>query len=207
MEWSAFYPDILPNVEGCPLPLVDHHLRRAAIEICKRAKRIKVDVSFDTVAGTPEYTIDPGAGFKLVSILDINCAGKPIDPISRAELSRFENWQTETGTPTRFITTTEPTVLRLWKTPDTVFTIKAGISIRVDEEATEIADWFGDQYREGLCSGAIARLCAMPKKGWTDYEQATLHQGRFERELSKAAAEGIKDGTRAPLRTTKHGRA
>lgn len=207
MEWSAFYPDILPNVPGCPLPLVDHHLRRAAIELCERAKRIKVDVSFDTVAGTAEYTLNPGTGFVLVSVLDAGCDGKPLDPVSRAELAIGEDWQTEAGRPSHYLTTTAPTVLRLWKTPDAVFTINAGLSIRLSETATEVADWFGDRYREGLCSGAIARLCAMPKKDWTDYEQATLHQSRFERMVSRAVAEGIKDGTRAPLRTTKHGKA
>lgn len=53
---SALYPDILPYVPGCPDPMLDQEIRRAAREFCHRARPWLVWLSeITTVAGVRSY--------------------------------------------------------------------------------------------------------------------------------------------------------
>ena len=206
--WSTFYPDVLIHVQGCPLPLVDHHLRAAAIDLCKRSKRLKFDMpAFDTEADTPTYALAPGDGMETVSILDASVGGKPIDPATRAELATGDDWATETGEPSKYLMDGDDETVRLWKVPDGVYSVALTLAIRPSEAATGIEEWFADRYRRTIARGALAELLAITKKPWTDLDAAGFRAQQFETGVREAEAHGLKDGTSAPLRTVRYGGA
>lgn len=206
--WHEFYPDVLTSVRGCPQPTVDHHLRRAAIELCTRSRRLKLDMpAFNTVAGTAEYALAPGAGMETVQIIDAAVDGVPIDPVRRAIASTMTDWSTDQGRPSLYLMSGNDETVRLWKTPDAVYAVTLTLAIKPDQAAVGIEDWFGDRYNDTIAAGALARLMALPKKVWTNPDLALYHNERFEAGVSRACAEAIKDGTSAPLHTKKYGRA
>ena len=206
--WSTFYPDVLVHVRGCPLPLVDHHLRAAAIDLCQRSRRLKVEMSaFNTVADTPTYALVPGDGMETVVILDVSIDGKPIDPATRAELSAIVDWDTETGEPSKYLMDGDDETVRLWKMPDAVYSVAIALAVKPSEAATGIEQWFANRYRRTIARGALAELLAIPKSPWTDMEMAGLRANQFEAGVRAAEGQALKDGTSAPLRTTRYGRA
>ncbi len=206
--WSTFYPDVLVHVPGCPYPLVDHHLRVATIELCQRSKRLKFDMpAFDTVADTPTYPLAPGTKMETVSIIDAAVAGKPIDPATRSELSTGDDWSTETGQPTKYLMDGDDETVRLWKMPDAAYTVILTLAIKPAEDATGVEQWFADRYRRTIARGALAELLALPKQPWTDLNMAAIRFEQFEEGVRAAEAQGLKDGTSAPLRTTRYGTA
>lgn len=206
--WSTFYPDVLIHVPGCPLPLVDHHLRAATIDLCQRSKRLKFDMpAFDTVAGQPTYALSPGTKMETVSILAAAVSGELIDPATRAELSIGDDWSTETGQPTKYLMDGDDETVRLWKMPDGVYPVTLTLAIKPSESATGVEQWFADRYRRTIARGALAELLALPKQAWTDLPMAAIRFEQFEAGVRSAEAQGIKDGTSAPLRTTRYGSA
>lgn len=206
--WSTFYPDVLIHVPGCPLPLVDHHLRAATIDLCQRSKRLKFDMpAFDTVAGQPTYPLSPGTNMETVSILSAAVSGRLIDPATRAELSIGDDWSTETGEPTKYLMDGDDETVRLWKIADAVYPVTLTLAIKPSESATGVEQWFADRYRRTIARGALAELLALPKQAWTDLPMAAIRFEQFEAGVRSAEAQGIKDGTSAPLRTTRYGSA
>lgn len=205
--WSAFHPDVLMHVPGCPVPVVDHHLRKAAIDLCRRSKGLKVDMpTFATVAGTPSYVLDAGAELEPVTILVAEVDGVPVDPERIAVLSSKTDWRAETGKPAFFYMHPDARSVRLWKTPDGSYQITTTLAAMPTKDATGIEEWYGNRHDQAIVSGALAELYAIPKKPWTDGGMAMLHAERFMAAVSTAAAESIKDATSAPLRTALHGR-
>lgn len=208
VAWSTFYPDVLVHVPGCPLPLVDHHLRAATIDLCQRSKRLKFDMpAFDTIADQPTYALDPGTGMETVLILDAAVDGKLIDPATRAELSIGDDWSTETGQPTKYLMDGDDETVRLWKIPDGVYSVTLTLAIKPSESATGVEQWFADRYRRTIARGALAELLSLPKRQWTDVQMAAIRLEQFEAGVRSAEAQGLRDGTGAPLRTTRYGNA
>lgn len=205
--WPAFYPDILMIVPGCPNVVVDHHLRRSAIELCSRSKRLTTDMpAFNTVAGTPTYALVPGTGMETVQVMQAAIDGEPIDPVRRAEVARIDDWATDTDTPTRFLMSGDDETVRLWKTPNAEYAVELTLAVKPDLTATGIEKWFGDEYNTPIVSGALSSLLALPKREWTDGALSVYHADIFEKGVLKATADADKDGTGAALRTSRCGR-
>lgn len=208
VAWSTFYPDVVIHVPGCPLPLVDHHLRAATIDLCHRSKRFKFSMpAFDTEADVPTYALSPGTGMETVRILDAAIDGKLIDPATRAELVAGDDWSTETGPPTKYLMDGDDETVRLWKVPDGVYSVTLTLAIKPSEAATGVEQWFADRYRRTIARGALAELLAIPNQSWTNLPMAAIRLEQFEAGVRSAEAQGLKDGTSAPLRTTRYGMA
>ncbi len=208
VAWSAFYPDVMINVENCPEFTVDRFLRRAAIEICSQSKRLKFAMDpISTIAGHPTYDLDPDSGTDTVSILDCTLDDKPLDPIRRDEIARFRDWTTEQRKPTKYLMDVDDETVRFWRIPDAIYQVQITLSLKPSQTAAGIEAWFADRYRDAIVSGALAGLHAIPKQVWSDAGLALFHDGRFQAGIRKACADADKDGTRAPLHTKKYGSA
>ena len=56
--WSSFYPLILPEVGGCPEPVVDAQLLRAAVDFCDTTQLWVTSLTaINAVSGTGEYAL------------------------------------------------------------------------------------------------------------------------------------------------------
>ena len=207
-SWSAFYPDILLFVPNCPEFLVDRFLRKAAIDISSKSKRLKFDMDpFDTEAGVATYDLYPDASTETLMILDGSIDGEPLEPVRRDELARRTGWSSESGKPSKYLMGPDDETVRLWPTPDAVFSVSLTLALNPTQTSTGIESWFATRYRDGIISGALASLLALPKQVWSDAGLALFHSNKFQAEIRTACAESDKDGTRAPLRTAIYNRA
>lgn len=205
--WSEFLSDARLHLPDCPEPVIEHHLRKAAIELCARSKRLRVGLpAFSTEAETAAYVLDPGEGLGIVEIITASVDGDPIDPAIESEIASISGWQDETGTPDQYFMIDDATV-RLWKTPDAAYSVKIAVAVKPSLDATGVETWFADRYRNSIVSGALALLMAIPEKRWSNPTLALYHGGLFEAGVTAATAEAIKSGTSAPLRTVRYSRA
>jgi hypothetical protein len=206
--WSDFYMDTLHSLPECPIPILERALRNATINLCSQSQRLKYEMpAFLTVSGTNEYPLSPGIGYETITILDGSINGFPIDPFRRDELVRIINWQSEQGRPSRYLMNEDTETVRLWKIPDAAYTVLLTLAIKPNNDATGIEEWFGERFKDGIISGALSMLMAIPNKPWTNAQLAIFHDGKFKSEVIRASAEAERDATRAPLRTTKYGKA
>jgi hypothetical protein len=201
--WSAFYPDVLPDLPGAPLPMVDHWLRNAAIELCERSKALVADLDLiDAVANQPGYELLMPTGSDLVEITSAWFSGKKITPKSPLYLdSHYEDWTAQVGTPEHYTQQGMDSVLLVpMPSADSAGAIKIKAAIKPSATATGVDDWLYAQFRKALAAGCKAGMMAMPGVAWANPDRVTLNAGLFEAAVSDAMASASNGFTRAKPR-------
>ena len=195
--WSAFYPDLLPEIPSAPLPIVDQWLRNAAIEFCERSKAWVVDLALiDAVANQMSYALGLAADTELVEIITVWFANKKITPESPRFLEQtFADWPAKTGTPLYYTQQDAGSIL-LVPAPDAAATgaIKIKAAVKPGLAATGIEDWIFSQWRQGLVAGAKAKLFAMNGTPWASPDHVAFNLALFEATIEQAtdkAANGL----------------
>lgn len=194
--WSALLPDVLPHVRGCPSPIAEHELLRAAQRLFNdsRAWRITTDPAA-VAADQDEVTIETGdSSLSLVRVEDAWYDGKELSVFTGDQMAREygDDWMAHTGTPEAIIQDV-PGVVRLYPVPtDAAATgIKFRISVKPSESSTGIPDNLALEYRDSLVSGAKSMLMLYPRTDWyapdIAMREATNFQIDIERATLKAA--------------------
>lgn len=191
MLWAAFYPDLLPELPGAPLPLVDHWLRNTAIEFCERTKAHVVTLDLlNAVAEQMEYTPTYPTETGLVEIRAVWFSGDKLKEKSPADLERdYGDWKAETGQPAAY-TQERLDRLLLVPAPSAAATsaIKISAALKPSEAATGITDWLGVKYRQTLVAGVKAKMMAMADEPWTKPDRVQLYASQYESDIMDATA-------------------
>lgn len=187
--WSAFYPDLVPELSGAALPIIDHWLRNTAIDFFDRSKAYVVDLAaIDAVASQMGYTLTLPANTDLVEIKSIFFSGKPLDPKARQFLeSRFPDWRSEVGAPDYYTQQDLNNVL-LVPAPSANATgaIKIQAAIKPSIAAIGIEDWLFAKWRQALCSGTKAKMMAMRDVPWASPDHVAINLSAYEDAVMKA---------------------
>lgn len=181
------------HVPGIPSPLIVHSLREAAIDLCRRSKCWREDLSATVLTAGFPYTAVPTTGAVTVprvsKVLRVIADGlkPPLDEIDEREASlRFDDWKATTGTLDAF--TENPVgVIRLVPLPATTVDLEITVALEPDETATGIDDFVYNEHRETIISGAVYRLAMIPGKPWTNFDVALIHKKIFEDGVDDAA--------------------
>lgn len=77
MLWRDFEPYVLPYVSGCPLPVLEHHARLAAIDWCRKTLVLQRELDAELTDGTSnDVDISPPAGMQIVRPLEVTIDGR-----------------------------------------------------------------------------------------------------------------------------------
>lgn len=189
--WSYWYPDLLAHVPGCPIPLAEHELLRAAQAFFKESRAWQdtlplIPVSAAQAAVTVAFA-DPGQ--ELVRVEQAFYDGLPIGVTTTEVLDSMfvDDWTLHTGTPSKIYQLT-PGVVRLYPIPvaDATNGLRLRVSIRPSESATGLADEMAVKYRDEIHMGAKARLMMYPNKPWTNLDMAAVYASSFDGVIGKA---------------------
>ena len=188
--WSAFYPDVLSELPGAPLPVVDDWLRNMAIEFCERSKAHVVDLDpVDAVANQMEYALDLPTGTELVEVVSAWFSGDKITPKSPAFLeNKYGDWAAEIDTP-QFYLQQDTENLLLVPAPSTaeVGAIKIKAAIKPTVTATGIDDWLFSQWHLALAAGAKSKMMAMGGGvSWESPSRVPMYSAVFEDAITRA---------------------
>lgn len=207
--WADFYPDILPSVNACPLPMVDHYLRQSARALCTQSRRLKVACGLATEKEVPTYALDVDAGVNpevdVVKVLACAIDGMALSTTTQHSLKRVAGWERQCGQPEHFYLVENDRTLRLWRTPNAVYEVSLMLCLKPGMKAQGIESWFADLYRTPIVSGALSALMMLPKKEWSDANLAMFHDELFTRGVIAATADALRDGVLFPMRTRQAG--
>lgn len=203
--WSAWFPDVMPHVEGCPYPVIEHELRRAAQLFFEGSRAWKVTLPVVTVAADTEtVTLTMLDGQELVRIEKAWYDGVELDVYSADELETVVpgDWQTHTGTPAAIIQM-EPGIVRLYPVPadDAVSGLKFIVSVKPSEASTGIPDNQLSKYRGDIAAGAKGRLMLYPKKPWSDTALGVAYGESFSGAIAKACVDAARAFGRGQIRS------
>jgi hypothetical protein len=192
--WSWWLPDILPHVPGCPIPVAEHELKRAAQVFFATSRAwLVTEPEVAGLAGDVELSIVPTDPEQdLVRLEQAWINGIPATVKTVAEMdSQASDWQTHEGTPS-IVVQLSPDVARLYPIPLADFTVKWRASIIPSDVATGLPDDMAATYRDELAQGAKGRLMLYPNKSWTALDIAGVVGGAFADGASKANLEAAR---------------
>lgn len=199
MLWSAWYDYVLPRASGLTPEFSDQQLRLAAREFCERTMALTMRGTGTATELAADYPLTFAAGYETVKVRRVWYDGRRLTPVNSEQLSEdnYEDWADTFGTPIRWTHDQSIDRIRLvprHEGPDKAIAYLA--SVKPTMSATGLRDDFAARYFETIGEGALWRVLSIPKRPWSDPNQAALCKSRFDAETDAAhamAARGFAD--------------
>ena len=209
---TAFYGQLLPELPGCPQPMVDIHLRETARQFCQRTKAWRAPFdAIDLVAAQDTYDLSsPESNSDVVCITKLTVAGVLLWEDTDAESLN------ESAVPPKYGRDSPPfsigmNIDAITLIADEVPTasLTAGLvmsgALKPSPKAATLPDFLMNQYSEAMRTGTLARLKAMTNQKWTDLVLAPVYATQFSAFMDFAAYQAKTGNTRQTLRVRKWG--
>lgn len=161
-------PDEVP---GCPLPLLNKHLRSAARDFCRRSQWLKATLDPITIiAGITTYDLlDVPQSLKVDSVDEIKISGRVL---AAAEYDLSD----------------DSTGIELAAEP--AAKIRNGMVVRVvlvpTKDCTEFPAHFLDEWSEDIAAGARGSLRRIPGRMWSMPNQSIFDSQQYENGILRA---------------------
>ena len=167
VKWNAFFPRVMPEVKGCPAPIVVQAIRDAAREFCERTWVWQEVVPFQMDEGMREIFIASPRGSRLVSVRHLIEDNREVDfpddifVRSDREMDKLRMESSETK---------QSSVRAVFKP---------------SEDADSCPDFLYNDHAEAISYGAKYRLLSNPSKPWGMPEMAMVHLQMFRKSIAQ----------------------
>lgn len=206
--WKQFHEYVLPNVQGCPVGIVDSCIRSACIEFCEKSLLWQqISEPTDIIAGEARYGFSPPAGSKVVlvmhaSVFPTDSCCSELSQVTADELNKHRpDWPTyESDKPFAFFMDTDSSIRVIGIPKETLlayFTLT--VALKPSRSATECPDFLLEDWAEAIAHGALVRLHAMVGKPWSEKTLISYHQQKFRAAISAARSKTSKSRQRMSL--------
>lgn len=209
-NYNAFFPDVLPEVPGCPADLAIREIRNTVIEFCEKSLIHQITLDPITLrANLTDYFLDAPTGHRVHKIMKVWFKGKPLDPLAPDEINNPDPYnQREQGgyTPTksepRGYTQKDFDAITFDPIPDQTYTnaVTMRVALAPLRDSEEFESLLYEQWGEYIACGAKSRLMLKPGKPYTNPEAATVNQARYVTGLNDARQRAIRGNVRSDLR-------
>lgn len=202
--WTAYFPEVMPHVGGCPHAMVVNAIRDAAREFAERTLLLRSTLSaINVVAAQQDYTLTPPANTRVVTCLNVRYDGLPLQSTGEHAMDHIHPFWREGGVSRRWYMST-PGTLSLTFSPAAAIT--GGLVVRIAYKPTQTAtdgdDILYDDWNEAIAAGALARLqgTANQDAKWANPQMAQAWQAEFERGIHDGAVRArMGHGNHAPV--------
>jgi hypothetical protein len=183
-EWGEFYRLIQPHLPGCPEIVMDNHLRDAASDLCERAEVWRYrSAAFNTQSGVSDYFVDIPGSSLLENIASLHVDGRLL---KRTSDLYFEQNPTRSNSFPLLYSVFEDQLVRFFPTPDAAYEVRTTVVLKPSLTSTGVPTFIFETHAQTIACGAIASLCMIPGKEWTNVEAASYYKTKFAREVDDA---------------------
>jgi hypothetical protein len=186
--WADFHPYVLPDVFGCPEPMLDQALRETAREFCKRAKVWKKwSDSFLASGNQRLFEFDVLPGSEVVAAVRASVDGEDYSVLGSHALPA--GWQDEANGGVKDCTLIHVNSKEfvLYPKPNAGESIVLELALRPTMTATGVGDVVFEEFTEAIAWGTKYRLWTKPNKPWTNPQSAAQAKVEFEGYVHSAA--------------------
>ena len=204
VAYSEWLPCIQPHVPDCPTPMITDMVRSVCIDFCESSRYLRTQLdSFNTVVDDDEYEITTPTDTVLAGILSMRVGDRVLEATTQERLEEEATyWRDRSGPPTRYIQSSEQAVI-LNPVPSDVEAVRVFAAIRPSQASGGIDEAIFERFRDGIASGAISRLMAMPGVAWSNPQLAEYHASIYGASVTQAsskAARGLTHDVRPRIR-------
>jgi hypothetical protein len=180
-SWDAYLPEVMLDVPGCPDSVAINAVKQAAIEFCNQSRIWREQLTdLSTAQGTPDYSlvglVPADSEVLAVHKVQHDDLSKPLSTIAKQHLDRYR--LTSTEEKPYYFNGDDPMTLRLYPTPDAVYTLLVWASLKPTRASTEGPEFLYNNWLEPIAHGAKARLKAMSRP-WADKNMIKFHRREF----------------------------
>jgi hypothetical protein len=203
VDYSAFFPYLIPLVPHVADPVAEQAVRSACIEFCKESLIWQAPIDpISSQKGEGVYELDVPTGANLAHVVDLYYSESRLWKKSISEIaSHFSrNWMMKEGTPTVF-TMLNPNEVTLVMKPDKSVTdaLTGILAFTPLRKSTQIIDFILEEYAEEIAHGAASRLMAIPNQQWSEPKAAMVYRKQFLSDCANARAHVNQGQVRAPI--------
>lgn len=206
--YEAFFPDVLPDVPGCPADVAIRAIRNTVIEFCE--KSLIHQVTQDPIsirANLTDYDLDAPSGYRVHKVMKAWFQGNELSPVAPDDIVTPEAYNPSVGgyTPSK----SQPTGYTQKDSESVSFLpipnqdYPKAITMRVAlvplRDSTKFDDFLYEQWGEYIACGAKARLMLTPGKPYTNQDAAAVNQARYMTALNDARQRAIRGNVRSDL--------
>lgn len=207
--YDVLFPEVLPEVPGCPPELAIQAIRNTVIEFCQKSLIHQVTLDpLTLIAGNTDYDLDPpSSGTQVAKVMKVWYQGTELQPVAPDDVANPELYQrtiggyTATKSPPKVYTQKDFGTISFLPIPDQRY--QNAITIRValapTRDSTSFEDFLFNTWGEFLACGAKARLMMNPGKPYTNAESAGLNQMRYMTALNDARQRATRGNVRSDL--------
>lgn len=197
MNLSEVRAYVQPHVSGCPVPVVDQAIVRAAIKFCAETGVWRYShAQVTAVEATTAYAFAPLAGAKVERVLAAWLDGLPLVVKNATDMLGVSDWKTATGDPTCLVVLND-SQFRLY--PMGAGVVNIDVTLKPARSATTIDDDIFEAHVDAIADGALATLMAYPGKPWSSADLSVWHGGKFDDAIAEASTREFRH---APVRTS-----
>lgn len=189
--WSALRSNILPDVEGCPVELVDDAIRQTTIKWCEESRTWRVRSVITDAGGlalrTWPTSLQP-TGSRVVGVTRCRFDGRPVSPRTSAQLDELYpgGWEALTSSRPLYLLRDREEIaaggFRLVPAPAAATTTSLSITVALapTEDAIGVDDFVFQQFRAPIVAGALAMLQKGAGRPWSNPGMAGANQTIFD---------------------------
>lgn len=197
---------LAPSVPGCPQPIIEQHVRDAAIEACERTLAWRYEQPVTRLTpGVYEYPYNNPLQTEVHAFITATVNGSPLDPVTLEQLyAKYPNWPSldpDQRADPRVICQLDPDNYTLAPIPDAAKTydLKMIIILKPLRTATGMDKSVFDDLENVIMHGALQHLLVMPNKNWSDRELATYHAKQYLSKITERRARANIGNARASM--------
>ena len=191
--WSTWFPDLLPQLPGCPDPLIEHELLRACQTFFTRTRAWQVVQPLVAITAN-QTTLDIVPSDSTQDPVRIEAAwldGQRLAVMTAGDMDKAftDDWQLHTGSTSTIVQIT-PNTLMLYPIPVAASStgLKLRLSVKPGDTATGIPDDMYSKYKDALTDGALSRLMLQADKKWTNDQKGMIKAASFEASMGTVSA-------------------
>lgn len=185
MKISDLVRFVAIDVPGCPGPVIELAILETAIDFCRKTYAWdEIQDPVPVINGISQYDVDTPTDGEVVAIRAVWGFNRQLLPKTMAEIQRLlPNWQDgRSNQPVYYnAASTSPAFIRLFPIPenaDGMLTFRVAYAPKIT--STTLDDDLVARYRDGLVSGAKARLMLNVGRAWTNPALAGVHVRAYE---------------------------
>jgi len=193
-QLSEVYPFVLPELPGCPIPMVDRAIVDSVREICRRTDILRSYQLVSPIGGQKSYQIAPPTGMEVIDIKSVSTTGGNVYqiPLYTEASSLIPIDDSIDGETIVYYRVFPQDTLNLYPTP------KSGVAfndIRVQYSyqpvitSTTIPDDFVNRWAMCVAARVKYMLMMQPGKEWSAPDYATVNKHEWWRLMGDITVE------------------
>jgi len=196
---NLFGLDVIKDVPGMPMPIVERAVRQAAIEFCEVTLTWRQALADITLAdGAASYTLTPPDESRIVTVIYCQQDDVRVLPTTQRLLDdSVQGWRRDTvkaGTAQWYYLPDRSTISIALR-PDATGTLQVLVALKPTWTCRTLPDLLYDDNLDAIRDGALMRLMRMPGDN-QNQDLANYYEAQFERAKNREKAERLNDYTR-----------